>query len=486
MRRKIYASCIFLSICILLQIDCIAQKAPQRKNKTPNIVIYLADDLGYSDSGPYGNKVVKTPHLDSLASGALKFTNAFANTPTCTPSRSTIMTGLMPSRNGSHANNVNGYPVSEVRPGVQTLPALLRQAGYRVALAGKRHIGPLNAFPFEWIPLSEVREPGHENTPGLFTDLSTEAVDKWLAQQEGGQPFCLVVSDHSPHVIWPQQAVYPLKDIDVPPDAIATDEYRQMRARYYTDVTKMDNNLGRVLESLEKHGFEEETVFIFTSDQGAQFPFAKWNLYDAGVHVPLLIKWPGRITAGTTEALVSHIDLLPTVLALAGAKIPPGLDGRDYRKVLLGKKQAHRQEVFLTHSQDGLMNITPMRGIRTQRYKFIENLSPQYTYRTHIDGARDHDGGASYWISWEQLAEKNDTAAAVLIERYRHRPQAELYDVVKDPYELNNLAGEKEYSDVMQQLKKKLSSFRAQQKDTITGPILDIKSNWKGEGASKK
>ena len=486
MGNKIPVIYVLLSACILLSInDSAAQKAPQGKSRRPNIVIYVADDLGYNDSGPYGNKIVRTPHLDSLASGALKFTNAFANTPTCTPSRSVMMTGLMPSRNGSHANNVKGYPVSDVRPGVPTLPALLRQAGYRVALAGKRHISPLSAFPFEWIPLSEVREPGYENKPGLFTDLNTAAVDTWLAQQEEGKPFCLVVADHSPHVIWPEQPAYPPDDMDVPPNAIATDAYRKMRSRYYTDITKMDNNLGRVLESLEKHGLSGETVFIFTSDQGPQFPFAKWNLYDAGVRVPLLVKWPGRIAGGATGALVSHADLLPTLLAIAGSKAPAGLDGIDYMNVLLGKKQTHRQEVFLTHSQDGLMNITPMRGVRTQRYKYIENLSPQYEYHTHIDAARDHDGGASYWISWEQLAVRNNAAAA-LIERYLHRPKDELYDIEEDPYELNNLAGKKEYSDVMNELKKKLSGFRAQQKDTATGPVLDIKTTWKSEAAPAK
>jgi uncharacterized sulfatase len=456
----------------------------QHKQQRPNIVIFVADDLGYHDTGPYGNKVVKTPHLNRFAANALLFTNAFANTPTCIPSRTTLLTGIMPQRNGSHANNVKGYPVSEVSAGVQTLPVYLRQAGYRVALAGKRHIFPLKAFPFEWIAQSEVREPGYENKPGLFTDLNTGAVDAWLAQQDGSQPFCLVVADNSPHVIWPERSIYPAAAVDVPPNAVASEEYRRMRGRYYTDVTKMDTNFGKVLNSLQQYGLTGQTLVIFTSDQGAQFPFAKWNLYDAGVRVPLLVQWPGKVASGRTNAMVAHIDLLPTLLAVAGAQAATGLDGKSYADVLLGKKQQHRQEVFLTHSQDGLMNITPMRGVRTGQYKYILNLSPQYEYHTHIDAARDHDGGASYWIAWEQLAEK-DSGAARLIRRYHVRPKEELYDVVKDPYELHNLAGEQQYGGTLRQLREKLAAFRQQQKDTITGPILDIEPSWKSERAAK-
>eukprot|EP01035_Chromulina_nebulosa_P068227 gene68227-93485_t len=198
----------------------------------------------------------------------------------------------MPLRNGSHANNVKGFPVSECKPGVKTLPHYLSAIGYKVAHAGKRHFGPLSVFPFEFIANSEVREPGYEKKEGLFTDLNTPVVEQWLAAQNGTQPFCLVVCDNSPHVIWPEKPTYDKNVVDVPPNAIATDEYKYMRSRYYTDVTKMDNNVGRVMKSLQQNGLDKNTIFIFTSDQGAQFPFAKWNLYDAGVRTPLLIKWP--------------------------------------------------------------------------------------------------------------------------------------------------------------------------------------------------
>jgi Arylsulfatase A and related enzymes len=446
----------------------------------PNIVIFVADDLGITDSGPYGNKIVKTPHLDALAAESLLFNNAFANTPTCIPSRCTLLTGLLPHRNGSHANNVKGYPVSEVKPGIKTLPAYLKEAGYKVAHAGKKHFGPLSAFDFEYIANSEVREPGYENKPGLFMDLNTEVVDQWLSQQKKNKPFCLYVADNSPHVIWPEQPTYDAKDMDVPPNAIGTEAYKKMRARYYTDVTRMDRNLGNVLHALKKYGFSENTIVIFTSDQGAQFPFAKWNLYDAGVHTPLLIKWPKNIQPGTTHAVVSHIDMLPTILEMAGIKVPDGLDGTSYLPVLKGRKNSHASEIFLTHSQDGLMNITPMRGIRTDKFKYILNLSPQYAFHTHIDAARDHDGGASYWIEWEKLA-KTDLLAQALTDHYYNRPKEELYDVVNDPYELDNLAYNPDYADILKDMRARLEQYRKQQQDTITGPILDIENTWKSE-----
>ncbi|MDB6028416.1 MAG: betC 3 [Verrucomicrobiales bacterium] len=434
----------------------------------PNLVLFVADDHTAADCGVYGNQEVRTPNIDRLARDGMLFRRAFAASPTCMPSRAALLTGLMPIRNGAHANNLQTE--SQCREGIRSLPHYLKELGYRVAQAGKTHFAPKSVFPFERVANSEVPEPGFENNRMLRMDLNVEAVDQWLGTVTNGQPFCLVVCDHSPHVIWSDKADYDPNAITVPPNHIDTPDTRKARARYYGEVTKMDANLGKVLASVEKHGFAENTVFVYTSDQGAQWPFSKWNLYDSGIHVPFIVRWPGETkSASTTDAMISLVDVLPTFMEIAGGKPSGNLDGRSFASVLIGKTNSHRDEIFATHSQDGSMNLCPMRCVRTARYKYILNLSPQNEYTTHIDKARDHDGGREYWPSWEATA-KSDPRAAATVKRYHWRPREELYDVILDPFEVHNLAEDPAYADVKRDLEARLVTWRKGQGDNKTGP----------------
>ncbi len=450
-------------------LACAVLISAQAHDPRPNLVLFVADDHLCTDCGAYGSRDVRTPNLDRLASEGLLFRLAFAGSPTCMPSRAVLFTGLMPFRNGAHANNLAGQ--SQCREGVRSLPHYLKELGYRVAQAGKTHFAPAPVFPFERVKDSEVPEPGFENNRGLHMDLNPQAVDDWLGRISRDQPFCLVVCDHSPHVIWPARASYDPAKITVPPNHIDTPELRASRARYYTDVTKVDTNVGRVLASLEKHGFATNTVFIYTSDQGAQWPFAKWGLYDQGIHVPFIVRWPGRIPAATfTDAMISLADVLPTFIEIAGGRPPEFLDGRSFLPVLEGRARQHRDLIFATHSQDGyVMNTSPMRCVRTTRYKYILNLAPENEYTTHMDKAKDHDGGREYWDSWVQQAQTDPRAVAIL-KRYHWRPKEELYDVLNDPYELHNLAENPDHADIKAELSRQLAEWRRRQHDTKTGP----------------
>lgn len=441
------------------------------RTSKPNLVIFIADDHSYTDCGAYGARDVRTPNIDRLAREGLLFRNAFAGSPTCMPSRAVMFTGLMPFRNGAHANNLAGQ--SQCREDVLSLPHYLTKLGYRVAQAGKTHFGPKLVFPFERIENSEVPEPGFENNRGLHMDLNTKAVDEWLGKLPQDEPFCLVVCDHSPHVIWSAKATYHPAAITVPPNHIDTPELRGARARYYTDVTKMDANLGNVLASLEKYNFATNTVFVYTADQGAQWPFAKWGLYDQGIHVPLIMRWPGKIPGDSdTDALISLVDLLPTFIQIAGGNGPFNLDGKSFLRVLEGKTSKHRDVIYATHSQDGLhMNLSPMRSLRTAGYKYILNLSPENEYTTHMDKAKDHDGGREYWDSWVEKA-KHDPHAADILQRYHRRPPEELYDVLLDPYEVHNLADDSNYAAIKRKLSEQLAVWRKEQNDNKTGPEL--------------
>ncbi len=433
----------------------------------PNVVVFIADDLGANDIGPYGNTVVRTPNLDALAKNALLFNRAFASSPTCSPSRASLYSGLLPFRNGAHANHAG------VKQGVRTLPLYLQPLGYKVAIAGKFHVGPIDAFPFELIHHSDVPEPGHEGQGVLWTDLNMEPVDAWISSaSKAKQPFMLVVADHSPHVYWPENPIYDSASVDVPSIHIDTQDTRQARARYYTDISKMDRNVGKLLESLERNHLTENTVVIFTADQGPQWAFGKWNLYDYGVHVPLLIRWPGTVAGNAeTDALVSLVDVLPTIVEIAGGTAPQQgaqIDGMSLLPLLRGEVNHIRDAVFASHTGDGTMNQSPMRMIRTTRYKYILNLAPEIIYTTHIDKSGVDGYGEEYWPSWVQRSYEDPLSAAVLW-RYHNRPKEELYDVRQDPNEIHNLAADPHYQTVLQDLRSRVEKWRQDQGDHETG-----------------
>jgi arylsulfatase A-like enzyme len=228
----------------------------------------------------------------------------------------------------------------------------------------------------------------------------------------------------------------------------------------------MDRQLGEVRGSLQRHGYAENTLFLFSSDQGAQWPFAKWNLYDAGMRVPLVASWPGHVRRGaSTRAMVSLIDVLPTFLDAAGAPASPDLDGRSFLPVLTGKTTRLRDEVFGAHTGDKEMNRAPSRSLRTNRWKLIVNLAPEGTYRTHISAGKDEDG-RDYWSSWLRLA-ATDARAARFVQRYEHRPAVELYDLERDPWELEDLAADPKHARTRAELRRKLDQWRLQQGEDL-------------------
>jgi uncharacterized sulfatase len=366
---------------------------------------------------------------------------------------------MYPFRNGAHANH------SVVRDGVRTWPHHFKELGYRVVLAGKTHIGPRDRFPFEYLAGSNVMPPGKKHV--LWTDLDTSAVDRLLAGHDrAARPLCLIVCSHSPHVYWPENQAYDPAKVMLPPYLLDTPETRAWRCRYYADVTWMDRQVGEVLDSLQRHGYGGDMIFAYTADQGAQWPFAKWNLYDAGIRTALLVRWPGKVKVGASTALVSHTDLLPTMLEAAGGEAPADIDGRSFLAVLKGETGRHRGEVFAAHTGDGQMNRSPMRCVRTARHKLILNLAPENPYRTHIsEGVADD--GKGYWGSWMRLAERDGRAADV-IRRYRHRPAEELYDLENDPYEQVNLATDARHAAVLGELREKLKRWRVEQGEDLT------------------
>ena len=391
----------------------------------PNIVVFLSDDHSLLDSTVFGAKDVKTPAMERFAAAGLVFDRAFVASPSCAPSRAALLTGLYPARNGAEPNH------SRPRAEIKKLPAYLQELGYEVVAFGKvGHYEQTREYGFDYTAHSRYHE-----------DIAIPEGIKWLRARQSAKPLCIFYGTNWPHVPWPTDPEgYDPAKVKLPPTHVDTERTRVARTRYYAAIAQMDRELGAVYDAA-REVLGPDTFFLHTSDHGAQWPFGKWNCYDAGIRTPMIAVWPGRIAAGRrTSAMVQWIDILPTLVDVAGGPAPAGLDGRSFLPVMRNPAQAFRDKIFTTHSGDGRMNIYPTRSVRTTEWKYIRNLHPEYYYSTHVDLTRSEDAGA-YFGSWEEKA-KRDPAAAAVVKRYHERPGEELYDLRTDPFELKNLASD--------------------------------------------
>jgi uncharacterized sulfatase len=292
-----------------------------------------------------------------------------------------------------------------------------------------------------------------------------------LRERTSEKPLCLFVGSNWPHVPWPDDATGAVARNALLPTHVDTPETRRARALYFAAVARMDAELGLVYDAArDKLG--TNTLFLHSSDHGAQFPFAKWNCYDAGIRTSMIVAWPGVVRAGgRSEAMVSWVDILPTLIEAAGGGAPVNIDGRSFLGVLRGEATVHRNRVFTTHSGDGNMNVYPMRSVRTADWKFILNLHPEYQFTTHIDlnprggGKAGYWGG--YWKSWTEAAATNADAAAK-VRRYHQRPREELYDLRADPHEQLNLATDPRHAARRASMRAELDSWMKSQGDKET------------------
>lgn len=413
----------------------------------PNIVVFISDDHSQLDSEAYGSTEVRTPNMAKLAEDGLKFTHAFIASPACGPSRTALLTGLWSARNGAEANH------KAKRPEVPSLPVVLRNLGYEMAIIGKvAHSDWAKFYDFDTVI----------GPPVGISD--TAEVAKFLNERTSKKPLCLFVGTRHPHVPWSEESAYDPAKVMIPPTHVDTAVTRQERAKYLTDITKSDALLGEVRALVHKK-ITDDTLFIYTADHGGQWPFGKWNLYDAGIRIPLIIAWPGTLKPATTsDAMVCWPDLLPTFIELGGGKVPEGIDGRSFAGILRGSTTTHREQVFTTHSGDGDFNVYPIRSIRTRDWKYIRNLHPEFQHQSHISRSTG-PSGLVYWKTWLAAAEK-DSSAAAIVQRFTTRPAEELYDLTKDPNELHNVAADPMQSERLNSLRAELDAWMKQQGDT--------------------
>jgi arylsulfatase A-like enzyme len=413
---------------------------PQR----PHVVCLTCHDLG-RHLGCYGVPGVRTPTLDALAAEGVRFASHFCTSPGCSPSRAAIATGRYP-----HANGVLGLAHAhfgwELAAGERHVASLLGEAGYYPVLFGLQHV----TYHVESLGFREV----HPERPA---DAVAASLERFLAAWSGSDPLYLEINFFEPHRPFDFGGVTPDTEqgVFVPAYLPDNEEARGEFALMQGAIRKVDQAVARIQEALRKRGLLEETLVVFTADHGIAFPRSKGTLYDAGIETALLMRWPaGGITGGQVlPSLVSNVDLLPTLLELAGTPVPESVQGRSFLSLLRGGAYAPREEVFAEKTFHN--EYDPLRCIRTDRHKLIARLEVS----NPIEPPADILASPTYRTMIEETL----------------RPRAtpfELYDLEADPLERENLSGKPETADLERDLKRRLASWMRETDDPLLkGPV---------------
>jgi N-sulfoglucosamine sulfohydrolase len=422
--------------------------------KKPNIVIIMADDLDSRQLSCYGGQNLKTPNIDALAAEGMKFDQIICSEAICVPTRASLFTGLYPMRHGSFQNHKHVY-----NTGLKSICQYLKAQQYTVALTGKDHsTKPVSVFPFEIIK-------GFETDCVAKTDEYELDDIRNFITRKNADPFCLFIMSINPHAPWTvgDPSEFDPEKLVLPPHMVDTKDVRALYCKYLAEVRRLDDQVGDVRKLLKETGQEENTIFIFLGEQGPQFPGGKWTLWDNGQKSSMIVKWPGTVQPNTvTDALVQYEDITPTLIDITGGKPVAGLDGRSFLKVLKGKSKAHRTEAFGIYNNIPEGTPYPIRSVRDTRYKLIMNLMPDQPY--YIKYMMNPENKESYWNNWVAKAQQTPEIKK-LIDRITTRPPLEFYDIRKDPYELNNLAADKDHQKLVSQYRSKLEDWMKTQGD---------------------
>ncbi|WP_282147940.1 sulfatase family protein [Algibacter lectus] len=458
--KKITWSCflLFFSIC----------SAQQKK---PNFVIIIADDHGVFHSTPYGSTIIETPNMQKLADEGMRFDNAYVASPACGPSRASLFTGMMPYNNG-----IVGNHEKVLKPGVLSLiPGLIDQ-GYEVVFQGKIGHGK-KAHYQGYVPKGvTILDRGQRR------DLKLKVLEDYLKNRKDTCPIALFVGFTDTHTPFPpvEQTKIKPKDLIINTRIYKTPEAQVEMSRYLQGVQNVDIKFGNALKMANRYLDTSNMMTVYTSDHGMPWPFGKWSLYETGIRAPLIVSWPGKIKPNTTTtAMVSWIDLIPTLIDIAGGNVSKAIDGKSFAEVLLGKKNIHRKVIYATHKGAVDKNVYPIRSVRVGNLKYIRNLHPEFAYTTITDiGATEKPRIKNRWKHsgqhWESYiaAAKTDPAAAYFLQDYHSNPAEELYRIDQDPFEENNLAAKPEYAKKLDSLRQLITKRMKEVNDdeSLSGP----------------
>ncbi len=443
-------------VAFLLTIVAPGLASCQKAERKPNIVFIIADDCTFRDVGCYGGQAY-TPHIDRLAQQGMLFRRCFQSSPMCSPTRHTIYTGLYPVKSGAFCNHTFAYDK------VKSIVHYLKPLGYRVALSGKTHIGPKSVFPFEYSRNKKGKKNAKSKTKSV---IDFEAVNRIFQESAASEkPFALFACSNAPHTPWNLGkkflSKYKPSELKLRPYMVDTPETRKSYADYLAEISFFDSEVGMILEALKKHQLENNTLVMVVSEQGNSFPFAKWSCYDSGLQSAMVVRWPGKVKPKSeTSAMVEYVDICPTLVAAAGSKLNPDFDGKSMLPILFGQTDQLKTHVYGLQTTRGIFNGPhhyPIRSVRDEQFKLIWNLDPDAKFHNLINKT-------TWFQSWEKSAE-NHAHAKAMVKRFRSRPEFELYDISKDPFEMSNLAADPKYAAIVDKLKTNLKNWMKSQGD---------------------
>lgn len=458
---------VFITLFLLLCGSIVPAAEPDPR---PNILFCIADDWGWPHASVYGDSAVKTPTFDRLAREGVLFSNAFVACPSCTASRGAALTGQWPHRLEEGANLH-----SRLHAKFKTYPDILEEQGYVVGYTRKG-----------WGP-GVLEGTGRTRNPAgpAFKDFAA-----FLKTVPKDKPFCFWFGSTDPHRPYERKTEaetgIKLEDVTVPPFLPDLPEIRRDIRDYYFEVQRFDREVGELLDQLENVGLAEHTIVLMTGDHGMPFPRAKTNLYDSGTHVPLAVRWPGKVAPGRlVDDFISFTDFAPTFLQVAGIEPLDAMTGKPFTDVLLGDMSGRidpaRDKVFLERERHTVCRpgakSYPVRAVRTADFMYIRNLRPELypsgsptleeTHRPY----GDIDGGPSRDVILEQ---KDDPTVAFAYRlACEKRPAEELYDLKTDPDQLTNLAGTPGYAEKQRELRAALDAWMEETADPRAGGQTD-------------
>ena len=448
--------------------------SPSPPARPTNILLITLDDMDAGTPGAFGGPAGVTPRIDALAAEGMTFQRAHVAAAVCQPSRSSIMTGRWPHRNGAE-----GF--GPVRDDVPVLTALLAQRGYRCGILGKvDHLQPVARFG--WDTVVGMRDLGMGRDPERYGGQACRFFDQARDQD---RPWFLMANAHDPHrpfhgsvderSRWSEQerASYPWPSagLDIehePPPGFLPDlpAVRQEFHEYLASCRRADDVVAAVLAALDTSGQADRTLVLFLSDNGMAFPFAKANCYLRSTLTPFIVRWPGVVEPGSVvpDAFVSMLDLFPTVCDLLGMD-PGEVDGRSLLPLLTGTEQglpAHRDRVFSVFHETAMKRRLEMRCVQDARWGYIWNA--------WSDGATAYRAENMMGLTWGAMeaAARTDPEIAARVAFYRNRVPEELYDLRNDPHALVNLAGSAEHVERLAEARRTLAGWLAEVSDPLS------------------
>ncbi len=452
----------------------------------PNILFILADNWRYPTAGILGDPMAKTPAFDRVAREGVMFTHTFNPVPSCSPTRSCLLTGKVAHQLGERASLWSGFPRD-----TPVVTQLLRDAGYDIAYNGK-----------PWAPGNVEISGWKENPVGPkfkdFADFHTKHDASkpffyWLgntdtATKAGKLPY---LAD--------AKAKLDASKLTVPPELPDCPEVRYDLMNYYGGVMKLDDEAAQAIALLEKSGELDNTVIIYTSDNGWQMPRGLANCYDSGSRVPLAIRWGKNLAAGReVEEFVNVADLGPTFLELAGLAPPAEMTMHSIKNLMLGKQDpTPRDAVFIERERHANVrhdNMSyPVRGVRTRDFLYLRNLRPDRWPAGDPDvlflHGRPYGDVDTTMVKDFLLAHQSDPAYAKYIALiFGKRPAEELYDLRNDPHQLTNIADKPEYAEALKQSRSRADDWMKQTHDPRLNPSYDEwdKFPYYGKAAKKE